>query len=381
MTENFLIFGLPFLPQCNDTLPSSQFKCLVAEMGPLGQALRPFVVPTLKVGTLDSLIEASDELAKLDPQLENNVEKLIALMEETSQKPRSVVSALRINQTQEMTPAAYIKNFLWSSAQFDTREKIQSLIEKLSQISASIEERIRVLLSEYNETRNRLTAVNRKTQGNLSVKPIRELVASYNQKFQCFVDTEMLVTLFVVVPLASQKEWLETYWSLNEFVCPQSNRVIAEDKECVLNSIVTFRKAMDDVKMICRKKRFTVRDIDGVDDLSVAEVKELNQKAEKERKALYTVLWQQYSLCYVAWVHVKALRVFVESLLKYGLPPRCISVVLQVDGKKEAEIRKKILQIYPNLISPLTNEPPTDTGMLQYEYPYVSLKVTNFQKD
>ncbi|RNF05484.1 putative vacuolar ATP synthase subunit c [Trypanosoma rangeli] len=380
MAENFLLFGLPFLPQCTDTLPSTQFKCLVSEMGPLGQALRPFVVPTLRVGTLDSLIEASDELTKLDPQLENTVEKLIALMEETSQKPRSVVTALRINQTQEMTPATYIKNFLWSSAQFDTREKIRVLIEKLSQISTSTEERIRVLLTEYNDTRNKLTAVTRKAQGNLSVKPIRELVTSYNQKFSCYVDTEMLATLFIVVPLASQKEWLETYWSLNEFICPKSNRVIAEDKECALNSIVVFRKALDDVRMACRRKRFTVRDIDGADDLTVTEMKELNQKAEKERKALYTVLWQQYSLCYVAWVHVKALRVFVESLLRYGLPPRCISVVLQVDRKKETEIRKKISQLYPNLNSPLANEPTIDTGMLQYEYPYVSLKVTNFQK-
>ncbi|KEG15105.1 vacuolar ATP synthase subunit c [Trypanosoma grayi] len=380
MSENFLILGLPFFPQCADTLPSSQFKYLVTQMGPLGQALRQFVVPTLKVGTLDSLIEASDDLSKLDPQLENAVEKLIGLMEEISQKPRAVVTALRINQTQEMTPAGYIKNFLWSSAQFDTKEGVQSLIEKLSRISSSVEERVRVLFTEYNDTRNKLNAATRKSQGNLSVKPIRELVALYNQQNQCFVETEMLVTIFVAVPAASQKDWTETYWSLNEFICPQSNRVVAEDKEYVLNSIVTFRKAMDDVKMACRKKRFIVREIDGADDLSVIEIKELNQKAEKERKTLYTVVWQQYSVCYVAWIHVKALRVFVESLLKYGLPPRCIPVVLQVDSKKEMEIRKKISQLYPNLISPLANEPTTDTGALQYEYPYVSLKVTNIQK-
>ncbi|ORC92645.1 vacuolar ATP synthase subunit c [Trypanosoma theileri] len=380
MSDNFLILGLPFFQQCADTLPSSQFKYLVTQMGPLGQALRQFVVPNLKVGTLDSLIEASDELAKLDPQFEGTVEKLIGLMEEVSQKPRSVVTALRINQTQEMTPAGYIKNFLWNSAQFDTKEKVQTLIEKLSQISSSTEERVRVMLTEYNDTRNKLNAASKKNQGNLSVKPIRELVASYNEQHHCFVDTEMLITLFVAVPLPLQKEWVETYWSLNEFVCPQSNRVVAEDKEYVLNSIVAFRKAMDDIKMACRKKRCIVRDVEGVDDLSVAEMKELTQKAEKERKTLYTVLWQQYSVCYVAWVHVKALRVFVESLLKYGLPPRCISVVLQVDAKKEGEIRKKIAQLYPNLITPLANEPSTDVGALQYEFPYVSLKVTNVQK-
>lgn len=380
MSENFCILSLPYLPQCSDTLSSAQFEALVRQVGPLGQAFRHFVVPTLKVGTLDSLMEASDDLAKLDALLEGTVQKLVGLMEETSGKPRSVVTTFRINQVQEMSPAGYIKNFLWSSAQFDPKESIQALIEKFTQINRSADERVRIVLTEYNDTRNKVTAASRKGEGNLSVRPIRELVAIYNRDHQCFVDTDMLITVFVAVPVASQKEWLETYWKINEFVCPQSNRVVAEDKEYVLNSAVLFRKVMDDFKATCRKKRYVIREVDAGDDLSSAELKELQQKAEKEKKSLYTLLWQQYCVCYVAWIHLKAVRVFVESLLRYGLPPRFISVVLQVPPNKDAEIRKRISQVYPDLTTPLESDTTIDTGSLQQEYPYVSLKVTNVQK-
>lgn len=381
MSESFLILALPYMQQCNDNLPSAQFECLVRQMGPLGQTFRHFVIPTLKVGTLDSLMEASDELTKLDPQMENTVQKLIGLMEETSDKPRSVVTTFRINQVQEMSPAGYIKNFLWSSAQFDPKDTIQSLIEKFVQINSSAEERVRVMLTEYNETRNKVTAANRKGEGNLSVRPIRELIAMYNKEHQCFVDTDLLVTVFIAVPSASQKEWLESYWKINEYVCPQSNRVVAEDKEYALNSCVVFRKVVDDFKGACRKRRYVVREVDTGDDLSSAELKELQLKAEKEKKALYTLLWQQYCVCYVAWIHAKAVRVFVESLLKYGLPPRFISVVLQVPPPKEHEIRKRITQIFPDLSTPFETEANLESGALQQEFPYVSLKVTNVQKE
>lgn len=380
MTENFLVISVPYLPQCTENMPSAQFECLVRQLGPIGQTLRHFVVPSLPIGTLDSLMEASDELAKLDPLLENTVVKLISLMEETSSKPRSVVTTFRINQAQEMSPASYIKNFAWSSAQFDVNDSIPSLLDKIRHLNDAADERVRIMLGEYNETRNKLTGALRKNEGNLSSRPIRELVVLYNREHQCFVDTEFLITVFVAVPVAMQKEWIDTYWKLCEFVCPQSNRIVAEDKEYILNSVVMFRRVADDFAAACRKKRFVVREVEG-DDLSLAELQQLQQKAEKEKKALYVLLWQQYCMCYVAWMHVKAVRVFVESLLRYGPPPRFICFVVQLPGNKEAEVRKRISDIYSSSFSSFVHDSTLiDSGALQQEYPYVSLKILNVQK-
>lgn len=377
MSENLLLLGLPYSQECGDSQPSVQFQHLTRRIGPLGQAFRQFVIPPLKVGTLDSLMEASDELAKLDPQCEGTVMKLVALMEEASQKARREVTVLRISQSQEMTADGYLKHFQWNTAQFDTKESIRSLIEKMSLVASGAEERVRLMLTDYTETRSKLQAASRKTQGSLAIRPIGDLVAKLASKNQ-LVDTELLATVFVAVPTTGQKEWLANYWQINEFVCPQSNVTVAEDKEFTLNTVVVFKRALEDFKMGCRKRKYVVRESSSADDLSSEEMKSLVQKAEHERVSLLALLAQQYSLCYVAWIHIKALRIFVECMLKYGLPPRFVAVALAVDDRKEAEIRQKISAVFPELKG--YGDDHQDTGALQHEFAYVSLKVSNVMK-
>jgi V-type H+-transporting ATPase subunit C len=311
MSENLLLLGLPFSQECGDSQPTAQFQHLSRKMGPVGQALRQFVIPALKVGTLDSLMEASDELVKLDPQCESTVLKLVALMEEASQKSRREVTVLRISQSQEMTSDGYLKHFQWNTSQFDTKEPIRNIIEKLGLVASGAEERVRLLLTDYTETRSKLQAASRKSQGSLAVRPIGEVIAKWSARNQV-VDSEFLITLFVAVPTASQKEWAATYWQINEFVCPQSSQIVSEDKEFTLNSVVVFKKAVDDFKLGCRKRKYAVREANNNDDVSADELKTLTQKAEQDRLSLLALLSQQFSLCYIAWIHVKALRIFVE---------------------------------------------------------------------
>lgn len=380
MSESFYVISLPYLPQCVDNMPSVQFEALVGKLGPIGQSLRHFVIPSLPVGSLDSLVEASDELAKLDPLLENTVMKLISLMEETSSKPKCVVTTVRINQAQEMSPASFIKNFAWFSGQFDVNESITSLLDKFRLLNTSADERVRTMLGEYNETRNKLSNALRKNEGNLSSRPISEMIVFYNREHQCFVDTELLMTVFVAVPVNLQKEWLETYWKLTDFVCPQSNRAVAEDKEYILNSVVLFRRVLSEFTAACRRKKYVVREIEK-DELSVADLQQLQVKADKGKKALYVLLWQQYCMCFFAWMHAKATRVFVESLLKYGPPPRFISFVVQLSSSKESELRQNIMELYGSALEFLPSDRSVvDSGALQHEYPYVSLKIANVQK-
>jgi V-type H+-transporting ATPase subunit C len=380
MSDNLVIVSLPYDRAAEQT-PSAQFAHLGRSMGNLSGALRQMFIPALKVGTLDSLMEASDELAKLDPQLEATVMKLVAIMEEASQKPRVVVTTLRINQNDEMGPDKFLKGFSWNAAQFDTKESIRVLIEKLGQVASAAEERVRTVLTEFTESRQKLQAVGRKNQGNLAIRPIRSEV---EQKMRSApLDTEFLITLFVAVPISSQKDWDENYWKFsdNSFVCPRSSTVVSQDKEFVLNSVVLFKRAVDEFKNQCRKRKFVVRDLvsGGEDDISPDQLKLLTAKVEKDRTTLMGLLAQQYSLCYTAWIHVKVVRVFVESMLKYGLPPRFVATLLAVDQKKEDEIRKKLNQLYPELAE-LKEDGHHDTGALQHEYGYVSLKITNVQK-
>ena len=381
--DSYFIVSVPFVKGADQQV-SSQFDYLRKQMGETEKALRLFLIPSLKVGTLDSLMEASDELAKLDPQLEGLVLKQLSILEEITKKSRNSIGVIRVtNLQQEMQLDTYLKSFGWNAAQFDTKETVRALIGKLTQVVTGSEERIRSALQEFSETRQKVAAVERKGQGSLAVRPIGEFVSKWcaAQKLIAPVDTALLSTLFVAVPNSTQKEWLSTYWQMDEFVCPKSNSVVSEDVEFTLNAVVMFKKTSDNFKVACRKLKCIVRELDPVDELTGVDVGQLKASQVAQSGSLSSLLSQQFSQCYVAWIHVKALRVFVESMLKYGLPPKFVPVLLAVDSKKEQAIRSKINQLYSDLKTPLSyDENSLDTGALQLEHAYVSIKIANIIK-
>jgi V-ATPase subunit C len=75
-----------------------------------------------------------------------------------------------------------------------------------------------VRMSEYNQLKGQITAINRKQMGSLAVRDLGGLLRD-----QDFVDTENLITVLVVVPRSLQREYLSTYETLTEFVVRHCN--------------------------------------------------------------------------------------------------------------------------------------------------------------
>ncbi|KAK2091984.1 hypothetical protein P7K49_028512 [Saguinus oedipus] len=50
-----------------------------------------------------------------------------------------------------------------------------------------------------------------------------------------------------------------------------------------------------------------------------------------------------FSEAFIAWIHIKALRVFVESVLRYGLPVNFQAVLLQPHKKSSAKRLREVL--------------------------------------
>ena len=81
-----------------------------------------------------------------------------------------------------------------------------------------------------------------------------------------------------------------------------------------------------------------------------------------------------YSESFRAWMHLKAIRVFVESVLRYGLPPTFQAMLVR-PGKNDAKVRKTLNSIFSHLSSggvstDLDSEGPA--GQAKF-YPYVDL--------
>eukprot|EP00163_Fabomonas_tropica_P034262 TRINITY_DN93_c0_g3_i1.p1 TRINITY_DN93_c0_g3~~TRINITY_DN93_c0_g3_i1.p1 ORF type:complete len:296 (-),score=52.76 TRINITY_DN93_c0_g3_i1:314-1201(-) len=232
-----------------------------------------FGTPSLRVGTLDSLMSLSDELTKVDMQVEACVRKIERQLNDLQQKnERPLV---------DRKPAeSFVTQFQWDAAKYPTNASVKDLVDQIIEEINVLEEEIKVKSSEYHQTKSSLHAMEKKQTGSLLTKTLDTLV-----KPEDFVESEHLTTLLVVVPRFSIDQWLTTYESLTQFIVPRSSKKVAEDGEYAMFTVTLFRRVVDNFKNACREARFTVRDFSydaGVIASNEASRKSLKSGAEKQ---------------------------------------------------------------------------------------------------
>jgi V-type H+-transporting ATPase subunit C len=129
------------------------------------------------------------------------------------------------------------------------------------------------------------------------------------------------------------KEFYKSYEELSPMVVPRSATKLAADDEFNLFAVTTFKKHSNDFVHKCREKRWTPREYKYKEGGKEEEAKEADQLAKDEKK-----LWGEalrlgrtgYSESAMIWIHVLALRVFVETVLRYGLPLDFVCGIVQV---------------------------------------------------
>lgn len=60
------------------------------------------------------------------------------------------------------------------------------------------------------------------------------------------------------------------------------------------------------------------------------EAEETISSEREQQQIIIRLAKTNFSEVFSSWVHLKALRIFVESVLRYGLPPDFTSVVIEV---------------------------------------------------
>lgn len=119
------------------------------------------------------------------------------------------------------------------------------------------------------------------------------------------------------------KDFIRSYETLSPMVVPRSAQSVASDDEFTLYAVTTFKKNSLEFLHKCRESKWTPRDYKYKEGGKEAEQKEIDQVRKEERKVwgealrLGRTAWGE---AVMAWVHVLALRVFVETVLRYGLP-------------------------------------------------------------
>ncbi|KAG7256071.1 hypothetical protein CRUP_029566 [Coryphaenoides rupestris] len=342
-----------------------------------------FNIPDLKVGTLDVLVGLSDELAKLDGFVEGVVKKVA-----------------------------------------------QYMADQVSQIDNDLKARA----SAYNNLKGNLQNLERKNAGSLLTRSLADIV----KKEDFVLDSEYLITMLVVVPnllyedqdsglfsvtlfrkamddfrhkarenkdfqyneeeLKADKEEMTRLSTdkKKQYGLPvnfqamllqptkKTMKKLREDQDSGLFSVTLFRKAMDDFRHKARENKFTMRDFQYNEEELKADKEEMTRlSTDKKKQFGPLVRWLKvnFSEAFIAWVHIKALRVFVESVLRYGLPVNFQAMLLQPTKKTMKKLREVLNDLYKHLdssaagiIDTVMDIPGLNLSQQEY-YPYVYYKI------
>ncbi|XP_077272516.1 V-type proton ATPase subunit Vha44 isoform X3 [Temnothorax americanus] len=393
-----------------------------------------FHIPDLKVGTLDQLVGLSDDLGKLDTYVEQVTRKVATYLGEVLEDQRDKLHEnLMANNSQtsmegessspegapdtppntpvtpspkttmehhrqwreleksEPEPAtclgdlpSYITRFQWDMAKYPIKQSLRNIADIISKQVGQIDADLKTKSTIYNNLKGSLQNLEKKQTGSLLTRNLADLV----KKEHFILDSEYLTTLLVIVPRSSFQEWYGCYEKLTDMIVPRSTQLITQDSEYGLFTVTLFKKVMDEFKLHAREKKFIVRDFTYNEEELAAgknEITKLVTDKKKQFGPLVRWLKVNFSECFCAWIHVKALRVFVESVLRYGLPVNFQAILLHPHKKCARRLRDALNQLYAHLDSSATgttalhNQDSVDIpglGFGQSDYfPYVYYKI------
>lgn len=146
-------------------------------------------------------------------------------------------------------------------------------------------------------------------------------------------DSEYMETHLIAVPKNAKKDFIKSYETLAPMVVPRSSIEVDQDEEFILFAVTTFKKYSNEFLQKAREQKWTPRQYKYVEGGREEEQRELDKVTNEERKVCGEALRMGrtgWSESVMVWMHVLTLRVFVEAVLRYGLPLEYLTVLVKV---------------------------------------------------
>lgn len=324
------------------------------------------------------------------------------------------------------------KNHFWlvnGTILFDLQEEgWDSLTEKLinnkiRKITSRIKEKF---LKENNELskmndiyvkiKNQILFLKHKPQDTLISAPLRSIFTNelLNNETgglkvcDLFIDDEYLKTIACIITKNDEKQFLLNYERIysvkynikNEngreeekevfAVVPKSARRIIEDNDHnILYTLVILKRAENSICEIFKNHHYIIRNTDEITKINNNNINndiDINNEErirllEKEQEKIKFGILKWCHEAYVDWIHLKVIRLFVESKLRYGPQGSFIPLFIRVHPNMEKILEKILISKYAEFGGKIyttdnCNEILGSAGE-NTEYPFVCVKIEN----
>ncbi|RYP08058.1 hypothetical protein DL764_002135 [Monosporascus ibericus] len=344
-TATYVLLSLP-LSTFDTGDKDEALSSLKATISPDNGTVLPFSVPNFKIGTLDALVQQADDLAKLDSVCEALVAKVADSLRTLLDDDGDQMARQQV--VNDKPTDQYLRTFTWNKVRYRADKPIGELIDILQKELVTIDNDVKSKFNQYNQVKTNFAALQRKQTGNLATKSLTPIV----DPSLLVQDSEYLETHLIAVPSNLRKEFLKSYETLSPMVVPRSSVQVAQDDEFVLFAVTTFKKHSAEFQQRCREQKWTPRQYKYVEGGREEEQRELDRVGREEKK-----LWGEalrlsrtgWSESVMIWAHIMALRVFVESVLRYGLPLEFVSALVLTNPKAAKKVKTALDSSYSYL--------------------------------
>lgn len=295
----------------------------------------------------------------------------------------------------------YIQQFTWDYAKYPNRRPLKELVSLISGGVSAIDEELKQLGTSFADKTAALNDAKRKKGGNLLSADLNDVLTRDIMKGIQVHDTEHLKTVFIAIPRGSEEDFMANAESLgddlvgyggpdwtrdpNELgtavkygslvdrhqkrgspVVPGSVKLVKEDAESFLFTLTILKSQyeagyydgddfqpgnkvdfLEGFEKACRTKRYILRDFTfdpAQASKSALMVEELQVEVDGMKSGLNRWCKTHFGEAFVAWMHIKVIMVFVESVLRYGLPVDFTAVLYKIQPGKDIEFVKALDQ-------------------------------------
>ncbi|XP_044718134.1 v-ATPase subunit C domain-containing protein [Hirsutella rhossiliensis] len=317
MSTKYALLSLP-LGVFDSSDRDDAIAALSATVSPDNGSVGPFRIPDFKIGTLDALVQQADDLAKLEASCQAVVAKVgDSLRQLLNNDEERLTSYKMVN---DKPTDQYIRGFSWNKIRYRADKSLGELIDTLQKELVTVDNDVKTKFNQYNSVKTNLAALQRRQTGNQPPNPS--------------------------LPLS-----ILDYWTSSRHTrpCPhgrpRSAVEVDHDDEFTLFAAETFKKHGPDFIHKCREQKWTPRQYTYVQGGREEEQRELDRVTNEERKVCGEALRlgrTGWSESVMVWTHVLTLRVFVEAVLRYGLPLDYVTALVKTTSKLAPKVKSAL---------------------------------------
>lgn len=380
--------------QGSDSTRDGMLSVLKSNASSYCDQIMPLNVPlSLKFGTFDSLIKLMDDLSKTDGTVETilrRVERQMYDLAGSTAPDFQILSFQRVDSVE-----AYIHNFTWDNTKFPSNRYLADNLSSISSTVGRIDEDVKARSFTYQDVKTSLMNMSKlKGPGtSLTAVDLVDILTPDVVSPDDFVVKEHMTTVLVVVPRDNMTDFLKGYEKVDPFVVPRSAKQFMKitkgvrgpisDKDgntlwrvvCFKSSIEAVRKGLKECK--CNLREFTYSPTAYKEQLTA--IDKTDAELQQKEKELKRLLGCAFSDIFVAWMHLKAMRVFVESVLRYGVPANFHAFMVRIPNARSVAPLRAILsdRVFKNSAqfgqAYILPDKSADAGEEEAYYPYVCL--------